>query len=193
MKTLPAIVWTDDEPAGLVVRNKFRADGHQSIVRNAAMFATADVEPASRLVFLNASNRDAIIAAYRQDHVRAAYGDIEVVDIPMNDYRQAETIPTLQSIAPPEAPKEPDALDEQIANMSDDDLRTFIFGTTGQKPHHRAGRDKLVAMLRAHNAGAPPPAAEPETDEAASSETGPENSTENEASLGLSGNEMKFD
>lgn len=47
-------------------------------------------------------------------------------------------------------PSEPEASDDEdpLAGLSDDELRAHIEDKTGEKPHHRASRAKLLEIAR---------------------------------------------
>lgn len=86
-----------------------------------------------------------------------APGEEKEIDLPDNiaaDERTAGMEVTGKN-APKEAPKEapkaepkPDEGEDRFEGMEDDELRDFIEDNTGDRPHPRTGRAKLLAAAR---------------------------------------------
>ena len=61
-----------------------------------------------------------------------------------------EAVGEAKSAPEPEADaSEPDAEGDKFDAMTDEALRDFVEDATGDRPHHRAGREKLLTLARA--------------------------------------------
>ena len=174
MNPLPIIIWTDDLTAATIVRDQWRSEGRKCTIRAASFFGPGSLEATPILAFLKASNRDAIITAYRSEYYRDMHGDVQIIDIKTDDFGQAAEIPSVPTQDEEQVEDiSADLLDQQLSSMDDVSLRTFVEGILGRKLHHKAGRAKLIQALRAHQAGgaAPHEEAEPDEDEASTAST----------------------
>lgn len=72
-------------------------------------------------------------------------------DLEQTDAKETDGKPEAPDLDEPKHPQDAAADptdDDPIANMSDNELRDLIEDRDGERPHHKTGRDKLLAMAR---------------------------------------------
>lgn len=71
-------------------------------------------------------------------------------DLEQTDAKETDGKPEAPDLDEPEHPQ--DATDnsesDSFADLSDNELRDMIEDRDGERPHHKTGRDKLLAMAR---------------------------------------------
>lgn len=61
---------------------------------------------------------------------------------------EAKAAPEPEAVEPDDL-SEPKAEGDKFDAMTDEELRDFVEDATGDRPHHRAGREKLLTLARA--------------------------------------------
>lgn len=71
-------------------------------------------------------------------------------DLEQTDAKETAGKPDATDLEHPQdaVPNASEADGDPIANMSDNELRDLIEDRDGERPHHKTGRDKLLAMAR---------------------------------------------
>jgi hypothetical protein len=154
--SIVGLIWHDIPQLAVPFRDELRAKAEREgqkarfMIRDATLFAFADLEEATVIYLFPCNKKDEIIAAYRSNLARNSFGDVEIVDVETGLFNEAVAVPELPVQPEPELMDEAerDLLDGALENRSDGDLRSFILAATGVRPPPRIKRANLLAMAR---------------------------------------------
>lgn len=140
------IIWTDFPEQAVELRDEMRNAETFVVIRDSKFLDGTFVEPADVLAFCNAARKDKIINGYKAPAYRDRYALPEFIDIAAGSFGEPVEVPALAPL--PVEEKEPDALDAQMAAMSDEELKDTYTKLLGKAPHHAKKRDTLEKELR---------------------------------------------
>jgi len=177
------ILWADEPNNALGLRDVLREQKHVAMIRSAPAFSgVADAEQCDAIAFIDAGKADEIIAAYRSPSYQVRHGDVRVFDIETGKFGEPIAVPDLDAVVEEDdEPSEGDMLAARIANMSDDDLRTYARAVLNCDIDPATPRETIESMLREGKPGEgkpspagvaavdqPPPPEQPQVQESAS-------------------------